>query len=215
MTPIAKIIRQARAIPVIVIDSLEDAIPLAQALRVGGLSSMEITLRTAAGLEAVKRLRGLIEGLAVGVGTVLSTEDLKQAHAAGADFAVSPGFSDDIVKLALDLGFPYLPGAATPSDVMRGRALGLDAFKFFPASTLGGPATLKAWGDVFPDNHFCPTGGISADNAGDYLALPHIAAVGSSMPAPRKMVQEKKWEEIRALSHQFVTATQIGVTRQA
>jgi 2-dehydro-3-deoxyphosphogluconate aldolase/(4S)-4-hydroxy-2-oxoglutarate aldolase len=208
MTPIAKIIRQARAIPVIVIDAIEDALPLAQALRTGGLSSMEITLRTAAGLEAIKRLRGAVEGLSVGVGTVLSADDLKRAHAAGADFAVSPGFSDDLVKLALDLGLPYLPGAATPGEVMRGRALGLDAFKFFPASTLGGPATLKAWGDVFPDNHFCPTGGVSPDNARDYLSLAHVAAVGSSMPAPRKMVQEKKWEEIKALSHQFVASTQ-------
>lgn len=207
MTPIAKIIRQARAIPVIVIDNLDDALPLARALRAGGLSSMEITLRTAAGLEAIKQLRGAVEGLLVGVGTVLSSDDLKRAHAAGADFAVSPGFSEDIVKLALDLGLPYLPGAATPGEVMRGRALSLDAFKFFPASTLGGPATLKAWGDVFPDNHFCPTGGVSPDNAKDYLTMAHVAAVGSSMPAPRKMVQEKKWEEIKALSHQFVAST--------
>lgn len=207
MTPIAKIIRQARAIPVIVIDNLDDALPLARALRAGGLSSMEITLRTAAGLEAIKQLRGAVEGLLVGVGTVLSSDDLKRAHAAGADFAVSPGFSEEIVKLALDLGLPYLPGAATPGEVMRGRALGLDAFKFFPASTLGGPATLKAWGDVFPDNHFCPTGGVSPDNAKDYLTMAHVAAVGSSMPAPRKMVQEKKWEEIKALSHQFVAST--------
>jgi len=206
MTPIATLIRKSRAIPVIVIDAIEDALPLAQALRAGGLSSMEITLRTAAGLEAVKRLKGAVEGLSVGVGTVLSVDDLKRAHAAGADFAVSPGFSEDLVKLALDLGLPYLPGTATPGEVMRGRALGLDAFKFFPASTLGGPATLKAWGDVFPDNHFCPTGGVSPDNAKDYLALAHVAAVGSSMPAPRKTVQEKKWEEITALSHQFVTA---------
>jgi 2-dehydro-3-deoxyphosphogluconate aldolase/(4S)-4-hydroxy-2-oxoglutarate aldolase len=207
MTPIAKIIRQARAIPVIVIDNLDDALPLARALHAGGLSSMEITLRTAAGLEAIKQLRGAVEGLLVGVGTVLSSDDLKRAHAAGADFAVSPGFSEEIVKLALDLGLPYLPGAATPGEVMRGRALGLDAFKFFPASTLGGPATLKAWGDVFPDNHFCPTGGVSPDNAKDYLTMAHVAAVGSSMPAPRKMVQEKKWEEIKALSHQFVAST--------
>lgn len=207
MTPIAALIRKSRAIPVIVIDAIEDALPLAQALRAGGLSSMEITLRTAAGLEAIKRLKGVIEGLSVGVGTVLSMDDLKRAHAAGADFAVSPGFSEDLVKLALDLGVPYLPGTATPGEVMRGRALGLDAFKFFPASTLGGPATLKAWGDVFPDNHFCPTGGVSSDNAKDYLALAHVAAVGSSMPAPRKMVQEKKWEEIKALSHQFVAST--------
>ncbi|MBK8158878.1 MAG: bifunctional 4-hydroxy-2-oxoglutarate aldolase/2-dehydro-3-deoxy-phosphogluconate aldolase [Rhodospirillaceae bacterium] len=209
MTPIAALIRQTRAIPVIVIDAIEDALPLAQALRAGGLSSMEITLRTAAGLEAVKRLKGAVEGLSVGVGTVLSSDDLKRAHEAGADFAVSPGFSEDIVKRALDLGLPYLPGAATPGEVMRGRALGLDAFKFFPASTLGGPATLKAWGDVFPDNHFCPTGGVSSDNAADYLALAHVAAVGSSMPAPRKMVQERKWDEIKALSHQFVASTHI------
>lgn len=206
MTPIASLIRKSRAIPVIVIDAIEDALPLAQALRAGGLSSMEITLRTAAGLEAVKRLKGAVDGLSIGVGTVLSADDVRRSHAAGADFAVSPGFSEDLVKLALDLGLPYLPGAATPGEVMRGRALGLDAFKFFPASTLGGPATLKAWGDVFPDNHFCPTGGVSPDNAKDYLALAHVAAVGSSMPAPRKLVQEKKWEEVKALSHQFVTA---------
>lgn len=206
MTPIATLIRKSRAIPVIVIDALEDALPLAQALRAGGLSSMEITLRTAAGLEAIKRLKGAVDGLSVGVGTVLSVDDLKRAHEAGADFAVSPGFSEDLVKLALSLGLPYLPGAATPGEVMRGRALGLDAFKFFPASTLGGPPTLKAWGDVFPDNHFCPTGGVSPDNAKDYLALAHVAAVGSSMPAPRKLVQEKKWDEIKALSHQFVAA---------
>lgn len=207
MTPIAALIRKARAVPVIVIDTLEDALPLAKALREGGLTSMEITLRTAAGLEAVKRLKDAGEGLSVGVGTVLSLDDLKRAHAAGADFAVSPGFAEDLVKLALDLGLPYLPGAATPGEVMRGRALGLDAFKFFPASALGGPATLKAWGDVFPDNHFCPTGGVSSDNAKDYLALAHVAAVGSSMPAPRKMVQERKWDEIMALSHQFLAST--------
>lgn len=206
MTPIATLIRNARAIPVIVIDALEDALPLAQALRAGGLSSMEITLRTAAGLESVRRLKGAVEGLSVGVGTVLSADDLKRAHEAGADFAVSPGFAEDLVKLALDLGLPYLPGTATPGEVMRGRALGLDSFKFFPASTLGGPATLKAWGDVFPDNHFCPTGGVSPENAGSYLALPHVAAVGSSMPAPRKLVQEKKWDDVKALSRQFMAA---------
>lgn len=207
MTPIAALLRRTRAIPVIVIDVLEDALPLAQALRDGGLTSMEITLRTAAGLDAVKRLKGTVEGLSVGVGTVLSLDDLRRAHAAGADFAVSPGFAEDLVKLALDLGLPYLPGAATPGEVMRGRALGLDAFKFFPAASLGGPATLKAWGDVFPDNHFCATGGVSPDNAADYLALSHVAAVGSSMPAPRKVVQDRKWDQIRALSHQFLAST--------
>jgi 2-dehydro-3-deoxyphosphogluconate aldolase/(4S)-4-hydroxy-2-oxoglutarate aldolase len=208
MTPIATLIRKSRAIPVIVIDVLEDALPLARALRAGGLNSMEITLRTTAGLEAVKRLKGAVDGLSIGVGTVLSQDDLRRAHAAGADFAVSPGFAEDLVKLALDLDLPYLPGAATPGEVIRGRALGLDSFKFFPAAALGGPATLKAWGDVFPDNHFCPTGGVSPDNAADYLALAHVAAVGSSFPAPRKIVQEKKWEEVKALSHQFVSSTQ-------
>ncbi len=207
MTPIAKLIREVRAIPVIVIDDVADARPLADALKAGGLTAMEITLRTPAGLEAVAKLRGAVPGMHVGVGTVLSADDLKRAHQAGADFAVSPGFSEELVKLARDLGILYLPGAATPGEVMRGRSLGLDAFKFFPASALGGPATLKAWGDVFPDNHFCPTGGISSDNAGDYLSLAHVAAVGSSMPAPRKLVQERKWDEIRALAHQFAAST--------
>lgn len=208
MTPISKFIRQARIIPVIVIDKVEDALPLAKVLSTTGLTSMEITLRTEAGIEAVQCLRGTIEGLSIGVGTVLSIDDLKRAHTAGADFAVSPGFSEDIIKLAHELAFPYLPGVATPGEVMRGRALGLDAFKFFPASTLGGPATLKAWGEVFPDNHFCPTGGVSADNACDYLTMNHVAAVGSSTIAPRKMVQENKWEEIKALSHHFMTSVQ-------
>ena len=207
MTPIAKLIRQARAIPVVVIDEVADCLELAQALRAGGLTCLEVTLRTPAGLPAIARLHGAVEGMHIGAGTVLSADDLRRAHAAGAEFAVSPGFSEDMVKLASDLGIHYLPGAATPGEVMRGRTLGLDAFKFFPAAALGGPATLKAWGDVFPDNHFCPTGGVSPDNAGDYLALPHVAAVGSSMPAPRKFVREGKWEEITALALQFAAST--------
>lgn len=177
-------LRAARVVPVMVIKDVATAVPLARALVAGGLSMLEITLRTDSALEAMRRVAAEVEGAFVGAGTVVRREQLAQCRAAGARFIVSPGLTDDIAKAAQDAGLPLLPGIATPSDIMRGLALGLSAFKFFPAESLGGVPSLKALAGPFPQVRFCPTGGVTPKNLPDYLALPNVVAAGGSWMIP-------------------------------
>jgi 2-dehydro-3-deoxyphosphogluconate aldolase/(4S)-4-hydroxy-2-oxoglutarate aldolase len=181
---IANIMRTAPVIPVLVIDDLADALPLAQALVAGGLRVLEVTLRTPCALDAIRAMRS-VEGAIVGAGTVTNTQQLDAAIAAGSEFIVSPGLTQPLAEAATASAIPFLPGVANAGDIMRGLDLGLAHFKFFPAEASGGIPTLSALAGPFGGVHFCPTGGISADRAADWLALDAVLCVGGSWIVPR------------------------------
>ena len=184
-------------VPVLTIKAAEDAVPLARALVAGGLRVLEVTLRTPAALEAMRRISGEVEGAVVAAGTVLSAGDLDRSAKAGARFGFSPG----LAEFMLDEGpIPILPGIATPSELMRAMGAGLTTFKFFPAVPAGGVGALKAMGGPFPHVAFCPTGGIDAANAAQFLALPNVLCVGGSWVAPAKAVEAGDWETISKLA---------------
>lgn len=179
MKPIETIMRTAPVIPVLVIEDVAHAQPIAAALVAGGLRVLEVTLRTAAAIDVIAEMRK-VEGAIVGAGTVLNERDLEMSLEAGAEFIVSPGLTDSLGRAAIASGAPFLPGVATAGDIMRGLDLGLTHFKFFPAETSGGIAALKALTGPFAGALFCPTGGIRQDSAPDWLALPEILCVGGS-----------------------------------
>jgi len=180
---IDQIMRLAPVIPVIVIDRVEDAVPMAEALVAGGLTVLEVTLRTPAALEAITAMKS-VKGAVVGAGTVLNPAMLGAAIDAGSEFIVSPGLTDNLGKAAVASGIPFLPGIANAGDIMRGLDLGLERFKFFPAATSGGIPALKALAGPFGQARFCPTGGISAANAPEWLALDPVLCVGGSWVVP-------------------------------
>ncbi len=189
----------APVIPVLVIDDVKDAVPLAKALVAGGLRVLEVTLRTPVALDAMKAMCA-VEGAIVGVGTALNADDLKRSKDAGATFAVSPGFTKSIGDAATALNLPLLPGVANSADIMRAKDSGCTELKFFPAEQAGGIAMLKALGGPFHDIAFCPTGGINASSAKDYLALPNVLCVGGSWVAPKQLVNNGDWDGITALA---------------
>ena len=176
---IDQIMRLAPVIPVIVIDDTAHAVPLAVRLVAGGMVALEVTLRTPAALDAIRAMAE-VAGAVVGAGTVLNETQLDAAIDAGAKFIVSPGLTDRLARAAIERGIPFLPGVATAADIMRGLDLGLDRFKFFPAVTNGGIPALKALSSPFAQVRFCPTGGITANTAADWLALPSVVCVGGS-----------------------------------
>jgi 2-dehydro-3-deoxyphosphogluconate aldolase/(4S)-4-hydroxy-2-oxoglutarate aldolase len=178
------IMRTAPVIPVIVIDDVAHAVPLAEALVAGGLRVLEVTLRTPAALSAIRAMKQ-VPGAIVGAGTVTGVPDLNKALAAGAEFIVSPGLTDKLGKAAVAAGVPFLPGIANAGDIMRGLDLGLDRFKFFPAMAAGGLPALKALAAPFGGVRFCPTGGISLDNAAEWLAFDPLLCVGGSWVSPK------------------------------
>ena len=180
---IEQIMRMAPVIPVIVIDRVEDAVPMAEALVAGGLPVLEVTLRTPAALDALKAMKQ-VAGAVVGAGTVLNVNMLDAALDAGAEFIVSPGLTDSLGEAAVAAGVPFLPGIANASNIMTGLDIGLGSFKFFPASTSGGVAALKALSGPFGGINFCPTGGISVATAPEWLALDRVLCVGGSWVVP-------------------------------
>jgi 2-dehydro-3-deoxyphosphogluconate aldolase/(4S)-4-hydroxy-2-oxoglutarate aldolase len=184
VSPIERIMRTAPVIPVLVISDAAEARPLAEALVAGGLTVLEVTLRTPAALDAIREMRQ-VPGAIVGAGTVLNEGQLDAALDAGAEFIVSPGLTDSLGHAAMASGAPYLPGVATTSDIMRGLDLGLNRFKFFPAATSGGIPTLKALAAVFGEARFCPTGGITEQTAPEWLALEAVLCVGGSWVVPK------------------------------
>lgn len=195
--PIETILRMAPVIPVVTLDRAEDAVPLARALLAGGLPVIEITLRTDAALAGARALHTEVPEAVVGLGTVMTPAQLHAASATGAAFFVSPGASAGLLQAAQDEGMPpLLPGAATASEVMTLREAGYRDMKFFPAEVAGGIAWLKAVQPVFPDCRFCPTGGVSAERAPDYLALDNVACVGGSWIASATAIRQGAWEEI-------------------
>lgn len=178
------IMRTAPVIPVIVIEDEAHAVPLAEALVAGGLRVLEVTLRTPAALPAIRAMKE-VEGAIVGAGTVTNPRELDAALEAGAEFIVSPGLTDTLGKAAVAAGAPFLPGIANAGDIMRGLDLGLDRFKFFPAMAAGGLPALKALAAPFGQCRFCPTGGISLENAPEWLAFDPVLCVGGSWVSPK------------------------------
>ncbi len=183
-------------VPVLTIHRVEDAVPLAKALVAGGLKVLEVALRTAAALEAMRCVAAEVPEAVVAAGTVVSAQDLKRAAKAGARFAFSPGLADFMLE---EGPIPILPGVATASEVMKAMQAG-SVFKFFPAVPAGGVGALKALHGPFADAAFCPTGGIDAANAPDFLALPNVLCVGGSWVAPSKLIDAKDWAGIEALA---------------
>lgn len=180
---IEQIMRLAPVIPVIVIDRVEDAVPMAEALVAGGLKVLEVTMRTPAALDAIRAMKK-VPGAVVGAGTVLNPRMLGDALDAGSEFIVSPGLTDSLGQAAITAGVPFLPGVANATNIMAGLDIGLDSFKFFPAATSGGVAALKALTGPFGGINFCPTGGISAATAPEWLALDPVLCVGGSWVVP-------------------------------
>jgi len=184
MSPIETIMRKAPVIPVLVIEDAAHAAPIAEALVKGGLPVLEVTLRTASALDVIREMKQ-VPGAVVGAGTVLNEHALEDALSAGSEFIVSPGLTDGLGKAAIASGVPFLPGVATSSEIMRGLDLGLDRFKFFPADANGGIPALKAIAAPFGMVRFCPTGGITAQTAPDWLALDAVLCCGGSWMVPK------------------------------
>ena len=197
---VLELMRAGPVIPVIVVQRTADAVPLARALVAGGVRVLEVTLRTPVALDAVRAIAQEVEGAIVGVGTITRPEEFQRAAAAGARFAVSPGVTDALVAAARDAALPWLPGVMTPSDVMRAGASGLARLKLFPAQQAGGIAMLKALHGPFPDVVFCPTGGVTAETAPAFLALPNVACVGGSWLTPPDAVAAGDWARIERLA---------------
>ncbi len=187
-------------IPVVRIGNASEAPPLARALASGGLRAIEITLRTPEALESIRRTAGEVEEAIVGAGTVLNARQFDQAAAAGARFIVSPGLTPELVSAAAGSDVPLLPGAITPGEIMAALEAGLDFLKFFPAEQAGGAAFLKALAGPMPDVKFCPTGGVTGENARTYFALASVICVGGSWIAPDEMVRAGNWGGIEALA---------------
>ena len=184
MKDVESIMTLAPVIPVLIIDDVAHARPIAEALVAGGLCALEVTLRTPAALEVIREM-AKVEGAVVGAGTVLNEHDLYASVQAGARFIVSPGLTESLSRKALASGIPFLPGIATAGDIMRGLDIGLSRFKFFPAIAAGGIPALKALSSPFPRCRFCPTGGITQENAAEWLALDAVPCVGGSWLVPR------------------------------
>jgi len=201
------ILQLAPVIPVIVIDDVAHAVPLAQALVAGGLRVLEVTLRTPVALAAMRAIVDAVPEAVVGAGTVLNADDLYRARDAGAVFGVSPGATPELLRTASTHGWSLLPGVMTPSEAMAAYAAGFDALKLFPAVPAGGIALLKAIAGPMPQLTFCPTGGITAATAPDFLALPNVACVGGSWLTPTDRLAAGDWSAITALAKQ---ATGLG-----
>jgi 2-dehydro-3-deoxyphosphogluconate aldolase/(4S)-4-hydroxy-2-oxoglutarate aldolase len=194
------ILRQAPVLPVLSIERIEDAVPLARALVAGGLPVLEVTLRSDVALSAIAAIRAEVPGAIVGAGTVLAPGDLHAVSQAGAVFAISPGASDALYAAAATAPIPFIPAVATASELMAGLAHGHRRFKFFPARAAGGIDALKAFAGPFPQARFCPTGGIAADSAAAYLALGNVITVGGSWMVPADALRARDWARIEALA---------------
>lgn len=190
----------APVIPVIVLDDPSHAVPLAQACVAGGVRVLEVTLRTPAGLESIRRIAAEVPDAWVGAGTVTSAADVGRVAAVGARFAVSPGFDRSVARRGRDLGLPLMPGVMTPSETMAAMAEGLTMLKFFPAVAAGGIPMLKALSGPFPGVWFCPTGGVDARSAAEYLALDNVLAVGGSWLTPASAIARQDWAAITTLA---------------
>jgi 2-dehydro-3-deoxyphosphogluconate aldolase/(4S)-4-hydroxy-2-oxoglutarate aldolase len=201
-----QVMQDAPVIPVIVPTDVAHAVPMARALVAGGIRMLEVTLRTPQALACMEAIANEVEGAVVGAGTVRNAADAAAAVKAGARFAVSPGYTKTLGQACRDHGLSLLPGVATGSEIMMAQEDGYTELKFFPAMQAGGPAMLKAWGGPFFDVKFCPTGGVTQQNAADFLSLPNVACVGGSWLVPSEAVAQGDWARIEALAR---AATQL------
>jgi 2-dehydro-3-deoxyphosphogluconate aldolase/(4S)-4-hydroxy-2-oxoglutarate aldolase len=201
---IESIMKLSPVVPVLVIEDAEAAVPLARALVKGGVRVLEVTLRTPQSLEAIKAIAQNVKDAIVGSGTVLNERDLIASREAGAQFAVSPGSTEDLLIAATKISLPLLPGIATASELMMGMALGYKAFKFFPAENIGGAPALKSLCAPFSQLSFCPTGGITLELAKNYLAIPNVRCVGGSWLAPSAALKNRDWQQIENLAAQAI-----------
>ena len=200
------VMRDAPVIPVIVLNDVAHAVPLARALVAGGIRMLEVTLRTPQALQCIEAIARDVPDAVVGAGTIRSAADAQASALAGARFGVSPGYTSAVGKACHDLGLPLLPGVATGSEIMMAQADGYTQLKFFPAMQSGGLPMLKAWQGPFGDVTFCPTGGIHAGNAAEFLALSNVACVGGSWIVPTDAIRDGDWARIEQLARE---ATQI------
>jgi 2-dehydro-3-deoxyphosphogluconate aldolase/(4S)-4-hydroxy-2-oxoglutarate aldolase len=210
MSDVIERLAAVRIVPVLTAADADQAEHACRALLAGGLSTIEITFRTDAAAEAIRRAAG-VDGLLVGAGTVLSSEQLEQAVAAGARFAVAPGTNDRVVEAAQRADVPFVPGIATPSEIEHARALGCTVLKVFPASVVGGPAFLKAVAPVYPDVRFVPTGGVNPDNLVSYLEVPAVLACGGTWICERKLLEDGRFDEIERRAREAVELASIPV----
>jgi 2-dehydro-3-deoxyphosphogluconate aldolase/(4S)-4-hydroxy-2-oxoglutarate aldolase len=199
---IRDIMRLAPVIPVLTITRVEQAAPLARALVRGGLRALEVTLRTACALEAIQAMCAAAPEAYIGAGTLTRPQDFSDAAAAGARFGVTPGLTAELAAAANAVELPLLPGIMTPTELIAARAAGFRACKLFPALQAGGPAMLRALAGPFPDHAFCPTGGVTAENAPEYLQLPNVLCVGGSWMAPSAVLEAQDWGRIESLARE-------------
>ena len=199
---IRDIMAMCAVIPVLTIQRLEHAVPLAEALVRGGLRVLEVTLRTSCALEAIRAMRAAVPDAIVGGGTLTRACDFSDCAAAGAQFGVTPGLTAELVAAAAKSAFPLLPGIMTPTELIAARAAGFGACKLFPAQQAGGIGMLKALGGPFPDHVFCPTGGVTRANAVEYLALPNVLCVGGSWITPAAAMATGDWATVESLARE-------------
>jgi 2-dehydro-3-deoxyphosphogluconate aldolase/(4S)-4-hydroxy-2-oxoglutarate aldolase len=199
---LAALFGSARVIPVIAIERIEDAVPLAKALVAGGVRVLEVTLRTPVAIEAAKAIMAEVPEAIVGIGTILNAGDLARAEALGVQFGISPGATPDLLKAAAASALPFAPGIATASELMQALAHGFDLVKFFPAEQSGGIKALRALAGPFADARFCPTGGIGQANAAEWLSEPNVVAVGGSWLCPAADIRSGNWAGITAICEQ-------------
>ncbi len=192
----------APVVPVLVIDDLATAAPLAKALVAGGLPVLEVTLRTPIAIDAIKAMVEAAPDAVVGAGSMRTPDDVAAVKQAGGVFGVSAGWTDTLLDAADAVGLPMLPGVATPSEAMRAAERGLEVLKFFPAAQNGGAPALKAWGGPLPGLKFCPTGGVTPENAPDYLSLSNVICVGGSWVAPKDAVKVRDWDLVEGLAEE-------------
>jgi 2-dehydro-3-deoxyphosphogluconate aldolase/(4S)-4-hydroxy-2-oxoglutarate aldolase len=196
---LAGLFRSARVIPVIAIERLADAVPLARALVAGGVRVLEVTLRTEVAMEAAKAIMAEVPEAIVGIGTILNADDLSRAQALGVHFGISPGATPELLRAAAASTLPFAPGIATASELMQALAHGFDMVKFFPAEQAGGIKALRALAGPFADARFCPTGGIGEANAAQWLGEPNVVAVGGSWLCPAAEIRSGNWAGISAI----------------
>lgn len=202
MNSLEQTLISARVLPVLLFDSEQQAVAVCRALSAGGMTAVEITLRTPAALQAIRAVKQQCPELVVAAGTVLTVRDMEEVKRAGADFAVSPGATRLLCESARALAMDFLPGVSTASDILNGMEMGHRMFKFFPAEASGGVAVLKAFASPFAGISFCPTGGIHTANARDYLTLGNVRCVGGSWMIDSRLVQQQRWSEISTAASQ-------------
>ena len=193
-------------VPVLVIENVEDAVPIAKALIAGGIKVLEVTLRTANALAVIKEIATKVPEAMIGSGTVINPETLQQSIDAGAKFAISPGLTKELLTASKNSTIPLIPGIASISELMTGIHAGFDHFKFFPAEAVGGSKSIKSISGPFPNIRFCPTGGINQDNMGNYLSLNNVSCIGGSWLVPNDAVANKDWARITEITKSAVAA---------